>query len=173
VGPDFGSAPEQYLQNETMKSNLGITETHLKLIAEDLNKILADEVVLYTKVRNYHWNIQGEIFQKLHSLYEDQFRDIGKLIEQVADRLRVLSQHIEARLTDFLKMTNLIEQPYSMTKNDQLKNLMASHETIINNLRRLIPVFFDQYKDHGGSEFLTKMLLQHEKMTRIISDQLG
>ncbi|MBI4243758.1 MAG: hypothetical protein HY606_06670 [Planctomycetes bacterium] len=31
-----------------------------------LNQLLADEHVLYTRARNYHWNIIGSQFNNLH-----------------------------------------------------------------------------------------------------------
>ena len=35
-----------------------------------LMKTLADEYVLYTKTRNYHWNVTGPQFNDLHKFFE-------------------------------------------------------------------------------------------------------
>ncbi len=156
-----------------MKPNLGIPEVHLQVVAEELNKLLSDEVVLYFKTRNYHWNIEGPNFHEMHLFYEQQFMQLDGIIDQVAERIRTIGHYTEARLVDYLKLTNLVEPPYTNFQNDQLKNLLASHETIINNLRRLIPLFADKNKDLGSSDFVTQLLGTHEKMSWMVRAYLG
>lgn len=156
-----------------MKPNLGIPEVHLQVVAEELNKLLSDEVVLYFKTRNYHWNIEGPNFHEMHLFYEQQFMQLDGIIDQVAERIRTIGHYTEARLVDYLKLTNLVEPPYTNFQNDQLKNLLASHETIINNLRRLIPLFADKSKDLGSSDFVTQLLGTHEKMAWMVRAYLG
>lgn len=156
-----------------MKANLGIPEIHLQAVAEDLNKLLADEVVLYIKTRNYHWNIEGDNFHEMHLFYENQFNQLDEIMDEVAERIRSIGHYTEARLADYLKLTNLIEPPYTNFQNDQLKNLLASHETIINNLRRLIGLFAEKYKDVGSSDFVTQLLGKHEKMAWMVRAYLG
>ena len=124
-----------------MKPNLGIPEVHLQVVAGELNKLLSDEVVLYFKTRNYHWNIEGPNFHEMHLFYERQFTQLDEIIDQVAERIRTIGHYTEARLADYLKLTNLVEPPYTNFKNDQMKNLLASHEPLINNLLRLILLF--------------------------------
>lgn len=151
-----------------MKANLGILETHLQPVAEQLNKLLADEVILYIKTRNYHWNIEGPNFNEMHTFYEMQFKQLDEIMDQIAERIRTIGHYTEARLADYLKLTNLIEPAYTNFQNDQLKHLLASHETIINNLRRLIPLFADKHKDIGSSDFATQLLVKHEKMAWMV-----
>ena len=156
-----------------MKATLGIPETHLQAVAEELNKLLADEVLLYIKTRNYHWNIEGINFHEMHAFYEKQFLQLDDILDQVAERIRVIGHFTEARLADYLKLTSLIEQPYTNAQTNQLKNLLASHETIINNLRRLVTLFADVHKDVGSSDFVTQLLGRHETMAWMIRAHLG
>jgi starvation-inducible DNA-binding protein len=156
-----------------MKPNLGIPETHLQAVSIELNKLLSDEVVLYIKTRNYHWNIEGPNFNELHIFYEKQFEQIDAIMDEIAERIRTIGHYTEARLADYLKLTNLIEPQYTNFQNDQLKHLLASHETIINTLRRLIPLFADKHKDAGSSDFVTQLLGRHEKMAWMVRAYLG
>ncbi|MEO5891459.1 MAG: DNA starvation/stationary phase protection protein [Ferruginibacter sp.] len=156
-----------------MKANLGIPETHVQVVAEELNKLLADEVVLYFKTRNYHWNIEGANFHEMHLFYESQFNQLDKIVDEVAERIRSIGHYTEARLVDYLKLTSLLEPAYTNFQNDQLKNLLASHETIINNLRRLIVLFAEKQKDAGSSDFVTQLLGKHEKMAWMVRAYLG
>ena len=156
-----------------MKPNLGILGVHLHSVSLELNKLLADEVVLYIKTRNYHWNIEGPNFHELHIFYEKQFSQLDEIMDQLAERIRTIGHYTEARLGDYLKLTNLIEPPYTNVQQDELRHLLDSHETIIRNLRRLIPVLADNYKDIGSSDFLTQLLGKHEKMAWMIRAYLG
>lgn len=151
-----------------MKPDIGINEDHLQSVAFELNKLLSDEVVLYIQTRNYHWNIEGLNFNEMHLFFEKQFAELDEIMDAVAERIRMIGHYTEARLSDYLKLTHLTEQPYSNDQHVQLKNLLASHETIIRHLRKLITVFNDEYKDIGSSDFVNQLLGRHEKMAWMI-----
>ena len=42
-----------------MNPNLGMSDGSRQNVVTILNDVLADEYVLYTKTRNYHWNVVG------------------------------------------------------------------------------------------------------------------
>ncbi len=147
-----------------MKANIGIGENHLKAVAEKLQTLLADEQVLYTKTRNYHWNVVGDNFMEMHAFYESQYNELAEIVDEVAERIRMLGHYSTGRLVDFLKLTNLLEPEYTNVQAEQIKNLLDDHETIIRGLRELITEFADKQKDLGTSDFVTGLLRQHEKM---------
>jgi starvation-inducible DNA-binding protein len=155
-----------------MKANIGISDENLKAVAFELNKALADLVVLYTKTRNYHWNVEGPDFMELHKFFEEQYGELEEAIDDTAERIRALGHYAEGRLVDFLKLTSLVEQEYTNDQRTQLSNLLEDHETVIRNLRRLVGEFDDKYKDIGSSDFVTGLLRQHEKMAWMIRSYL-
>jgi len=151
-----------------MKANIGIPDKNLEAVALEMNKILADEFILYAKTRNYHWNVVGSNFMEMHKFYESQFEQLDEIIDDVAERIRSIGHFAEARLKDYLELTHLDEQEYTTKQEAQLKNLLQDHESIIENLRKLIPVFVDKYKDAGTSDFITGLMEKHEKMAWFI-----
>ena len=155
-----------------MKANIGIPESNLQSIALELNKVLADEFILYAKTRNYHWNVEGNNFMEMHKFYESQFEQLDEIIDNVAERIRQLGHYAEARLKDYLELSHLEEQEYTNEQNAQLKNLLEDHESIIMNLRKLINLFTDKYKDAGTTDFVTGLMEQHEKMAWFIRSYL-
>lgn len=156
-----------------MKVNIGILDAHLESVAESLNKLLADEVILYFKTRNYHWNIEGPNFNELHLFYENQFNQLDVIMDEVAERIRILGHHTEARLVDYLKLASLPELPYMKVQEEQMADLLFSQETVIQNLRRLITLFSESYKDLGSADFVTQLLGRHEKMAWMIRSYLS
>lgn len=155
-----------------MKTNIGIPEEDLKAVASELNKVLADEYVLYTKTRNYHWNVEGSNFMEMHNFYESQSEELDEIIDDVAERVRALGEYSQGRMKDFTMLTQLDEPTYTSKQDQQLKNLLHDHEAIIQNLRKLVTLFADKHKDHGTSDFVTGLMEKHEKMAWFVRSYL-
>ncbi|GAA4306573.1 DNA starvation/stationary phase protection protein [Compostibacter hankyongensis] len=147
-----------------MKANIGISEKNSSAVALILNKLLADEVVLYTKTRNYHWNIECASFIEMHKFYESQYNELQLMIDEVAERVRKIGHFAEGRLKDFLKLTNLDEEEYTADQFTQIRNLLNDHETLARTVRKQIGEVEEKYKDVGTVDFLTGILKQHESM---------
>ena len=59
-----------------MKPNIGISDKNLKAVTSMLSVVLADNVLLYTKTRKFHWNVNGQSFMELHKLFESQYNQL-------------------------------------------------------------------------------------------------
>lgn len=153
--------------------NIGITEKNRQAAAQALSRLLADEHILYNKTRSYHWNIKGPNFMELHKLYEDQYSEVAEIIDEIAERIRTLGHYAEGRLQELLKLANLDEPPIPTTQKEQIPLLIDDHETIINELRKMITELDDDYKDIGSSDFVTGLLKQHEKMSWMLRSYIG
>jgi len=136
-----------------------------------LNRLLADEHIVYTKTRNYHWNYEGDNFMEMHKFYEGQYEELAEMIDEIAERIRKIGHHAEGRLKDFLKLTNLEEEDYTTDQNEQVRNLTEDHQTIIRVLRNSIDKV-DKLKDAGTVDLLTKIMQQHEKMAWMLRSYL-
>lgn len=49
-----------------------------------LNALLSDEYLLYTKTRNYHWNVVGPLFHSLHKFSEEQYKTLDEIVDEVS-----------------------------------------------------------------------------------------
>jgi starvation-inducible DNA-binding protein len=154
-----------------MKAEIGLTEKNSRAIAEILNKLLANEHVVYTKTRNYHWNYEGDNFMEMHKFYERQYEELAEMIDEIAERIRMIGHHAEGRLKDFLKITDLEEEDYTVDQNEQVKNLVDDHQTIIRVIRKNIESI-EKLKDAGTTDLLTKIMEQHEKMAWMLRSYL-
>lgn len=154
-----------------MKAEIGLTEKNSRTIAEILNKLLANEHIVYTKTRNYHWNYEGDNFMEMHKFYEGQYEELAEMIDEIAERIRMIGHHAEGRLKDFLKLTDLEEEDYTTDQNEQVKNLVDDHQTIIRVIRKNIDTI-DKFKDAGTTDLITKIMEQHEKMAWMLRSYL-
>src|SRR5262245_58043303 len=130
-----------------MKTSIGIKPDLTAKVAQELSRILADEFVLYTKTRNAHWNVEGPDFHDKHKFFEAQYEQLDEIMDEVAERIRMLGHYAPATLKDFLKLTHLTEQ--MREKNDSagfIRELLADHETIIVSMRENIDRFASEFK---------------------------
>ena len=151
-----------------METNIGISSQNRNKVIGMLAKLLSDEYTLYTKTRNYHWNVTGPQFNDLHKFFEDQYEEIDTAIDDVAERIRELGEKSIATLSEFIKNRRLKEEPnrYPDAK-AMLGNLLHDHESVIRSLRSDVDSC-TKYQDAGTADFMTGLMEQHEKMAWMI-----
>jgi starvation-inducible DNA-binding protein len=148
-----------------MTLNIGISESNRDSIVKILNAVLADEYVLYTKTRNYHWNVVGPQFNDLHKFFEAQYEALNEVVDDVAERARSLGGKAFGTLAEFSQHTRLKEQPGKQPAAlTMVANLQADHETMIRALRADLETVMEKHNDAGTSDFLTGLMEKHEKM---------
>jgi starvation-inducible DNA-binding protein len=148
-----------------MKTNdIGISEQDRLKVSEILGHVLADSYILYTKTRNYHWNVTGPHFSEYHKMFEEQYSKLEETIDDVAERIRALGNKVSATTSEFVKVSQINEHPgkYPDAKS-MISGLCEDHETIIRSLREKIDLVGEKYHDAGTEDFLTGLLEEHEK----------
>ena len=142
----------------------GISRESLQKIANILNDDLADEYVLLTKTRNYHWNVEDPRFNDLHKFFDEQYELLSAAVDEIAERVRTVSGRTRATLKEFINSSQIREDVGSYPNADtMLSNLLSDHETIIKTLRKNISEC-QQLNDEGTANFLTDKMEEHEKM---------
>lgn len=148
-----------------MQLHTGLTDTQRQGTIDALKGLWADEYLLYTKTRNYHWNVIGPQFHELHKFFEVQYEELSTIVDEVAERTRAVGDHAIGTLAECLEYTRLTEQPGQYpAASDMIATLLADHETLIRQLRLDLETCADTYRDAGTSDFLTTLMEQHEKM---------
>lgn len=153
----------------TSTPDIGLTAAHTQGVATILSRLLADEHVLYTRLRNYHWNVVGMAFGPLHELFQEQYEALADDIDDIAERIRMLGPLAPGTMTEFLQLATLAEQPGHLPDDrGMVAQLVADHEALIRHLRRDLRACDEQYDDMGTSDFLTGLMEKHEKMAWLL-----
>ena len=156
-----------------MKTNIGIRKEHLAEVAQTLNKMLADEHVLYIKTRNAHWNVEGPDFYAQHKFFEDQYTQLAGMIDEIAERVRSIGHYAVGTMKQFLELTHLTEE--ERKGNDSqgyISLLLADHESIIIHIRENLEKISEEWKDEGTADFVTGIMEIHEKMAWMLRAHL-
>jgi starvation-inducible DNA-binding protein len=157
-----------------MNPRIGIKDSDRAAVVNILNTVLADEVVLYMKTRNYHWNVVGPDFSELHKFFEDQYGRIEGFMDDTAERARALGGHAVATLLELQKRSRLKEAPGKYPKAAQMvADLLADHEALIMALRKDLDACQSKFGDAGTADYLTGLMEEHEKMAWMLRSYLG
>jgi len=153
--------------------DIAINQENRDEVVKILNHLLADEYVLYTKTRKFHWNVLGPHFSELHKFFEGQYEQLDEIIDEVAERARALGGVSFGTLAEFGEATRLNEAPgQNPNAPEMIKDLLADHETIIRQLRTDLESCDEKYRDAGTNDFLTGLMEQHEKMAWMLRSYL-
>jgi starvation-inducible DNA-binding protein len=149
----------------TVQPDIGLSDAQRQGVSEILTNVLADEFLLYTKTRNYHWNVVGPQFSELHAFFEDQYQQLNEVVDDTAERIRTFHVPAIGTLSEFLQRSRLKEHPghYPEAK-AMIADLLADHEALIRQLRVDLEACAEEYRDLGAQDFLLDLLERHEKM---------
>lgn len=144
--------------------DLGIKDNARTSVLGILDRTLADEFVINTKTRNFHWNVTGPRFSTLHKFFEEQYGLLDEVVDETAERSRAIGGRALGSLKEFLLKTRLTEAPMRAYGEDEmLAELLSDHETLIKSLRADIDES-GRLGDQGTADFLTGLMKTHEKM---------
>lgn len=134
-------------------------------VAELLKPILADQHILYTKLRNYHWNITGKMFFNLHTNFETLYTDLALDIDEIAERIRSLGVYAPGTMTSFLKLAGLKEEKEDNypVASAMVENLINDYEYVVSGLKNSALKMQTEYSDEVTAGYLYSLAQKYEK----------
>lgn len=154
---------------EKTKVDVGLTASGTEEVATHLNKYLASLQVLYVKLHNYHWNVEGEHFFTLHEVLEGLYDSIAGEMDEVAERVLKIGYRPVGRMTDALDESAIKEAENTGIGGAAIaKRLVADYRTLIDQLRSLIDIAGKQ-GDEGTADEAVGFLKDKEKQVWMLT----
>ncbi len=150
-----------------MEVKIGIAKKDLTSSIKTLTTVLSNEEVLYTKTRNFHWNVSGHSFMEIHLLFEKQYTELAEMIDEVAERVKKLGGHAIGTMKEFLDNATLKESAKELDRDKMIAELQSDHEQMATEIRDAITKL-SETNDYGTVDFLTGLALQHESKAWIL-----
>lgn len=158
---------------KAIKVNDGLSDDQRAGVVELLKAALADQHVLFMRMRNYHWNVTGPQFQQLHELIEAQYDQIADAIDETAERIRQYGEFAPGTLQEMLDLTRMSEEPGVVpSAREMVANLVADHEAIIRQLREDTETAGEKYEDISVEDYFTGLVQAHQKMAWLLRSHL-
>jgi starvation-inducible DNA-binding protein len=157
-----------------MELNIGLSPEQLKGSVDLLTKVLANANVLYTKTRNYHWNVVSTDFKELHSLFQEQYEQLAEDIDEIAERIRTLGSKAIGTHVEFTQHASLKEYPgeYPDAKT-MVGNLLRDHEALIREMREDVKKCENDFDDKSTADFISQLQQKHEKSAWMLRSYLS
>ncbi len=145
-----------------MKIDIGISEKNRKDVAAGLSRLLADTYTLYLKTHNFHWNVEGPMFQTLHIMFMEQYTEMWNALDVIAERIRALGHYAPGTYSEFTKLSSVKESKGVPKANKMIEEVIAGHEAVIKTIRTIFDSA-EAAKDQTTMDVLTQRLDIHEK----------
>ncbi|QDK47592.1 DNA starvation/stationary phase protection protein [Bdellovibrio sp. ZAP7] len=143
--------------------NIGINDKDRKEIAKGLSTLLADTYTLYLQTHNFHWNVEGPMFQTLHLMFETQYNELALAVDLIAERIRALGHYAPGTYAEFSKLSSIKEVPgEKLSATKMIETLVLGQETVARTARGLFAVV-EKASDEPTADLLTQRLQVHEK----------
>ncbi len=142
--------------------DIGIAEKERKKIADGLSHLLADTYTLYLKTHNYHWNVEGPMFQTLHTMFELQYTELALAVDLIAERIRALGHYAPGSYAQYAKLSSIKEETGVPGAQDMIKDLVKGNEAVSKTARAIFPVV-EKSSDEPTADLLTQRMQVHEK----------
>ena len=123
---------------KAMELNIGISAEDRQQIADGLSKLLADSYSLYLKTHNYHWNVEGPLFNTLHLMFEGHYTELAAAVDEIAERIRALGVKAPGSYTAFDKLTSIDEATGDESAEEMIRQLVVGQETVARTAREAI-----------------------------------
>ena len=140
----------------------GISAKDRAAIAHALSRLLADTYVVYLKTHNFHWNVEGPMFQTLHQMFMDQYTETWNAIDLVAERIRSLGHYAPGTYAEYNKLARIKETPGVPKAEQMVRLLIEGQEAIVKTAREVLPIA-EKADDQPTLDLLTQRMQVHEK----------
>lgn len=145
-----------------MKVEIGISETNRKQIADGLSHLLADSYILYLKTHNFHWNVEGPMFNTLHIMFMEQYTELWNALDIIAERIRTLGYYAPGSYKKYSQLSSISEAEENTPAREMIKQLLEGHEAVSKTARSIYPAA-EAGSDEATLDVLTQRLQIHEK----------
>jgi starvation-inducible DNA-binding protein len=123
---------------------------------------LANTYFLMFKTQACHWNAAGPSFFSVHQLTEEQYNDLFKAVDDLAERIRALGHLAPSSIAEMAAHNRFEEFGHNVSTHDMLSQLANDHETLAREFRSSIERA-DACGDVVSADLLTERLHFHEK----------
>lgn len=103
----------------------------MSTVAQDLNVLTANAIVLFQKLHHYHWYVKGEKFFELHLKFEELYNYWNQVFDDVAERSLTIGGQPPRTLGQALELATVHEDAGQPSAQQMVQALVADFEAIV------------------------------------------
>jgi starvation-inducible DNA-binding protein len=153
--------------------NVVLSENTRKASVTDLNRALADSIVLRDLYKKHHWQVSGPTFCELHLLFDENQEQQGELIDQIAERIMQLGGVAIAMGADAAEESEIPRPPRDREAPEaQLGRLVLAHEVALSFARQAARRASEQGDDGTNDVLVSELIRLNEKQAWFVTEHL-
>jgi len=131
---------------------------------EKMNVYLANQQVMYIKLHNLHWYVQGPAFFTLHSKFEELYDQTAEIIDEVAERLLALGQAPAASVKKALELAAVKELEDKPVKQvEAVQHLLEDTKYWVKDTKEIVQLA-EEEGDSITADMFNDYLKEYEKL---------
>ena len=133
-------------------------------VNQSLNQFLCDLNVFFRKLQNYHWNIQGESFFRVHEKLEEYYNEVATQIDEIAEHILINAAQPLGTLKDYLENTKIKEaENKKVDRNTVYQAVLSDYGTLFEDVKK-IKETADLAGDYATSSLMDEYILNYGKI---------
>ena len=138
----------------------------------ELNKLVANLTVLYTKLHSFHWYVKGRSFYTLHEVFEKYYDNVTETLDEVAERLLAIGGRPVSTLTGALELATIKEATETESTSEMVSSVLVDFELLINDLSSIMESS-EEAGDQGTSDLCLGIRTELEKNVWMLKSYLS
>ena len=138
-------------------------------INQSLNQFLCDLNVFFRKLQNYHWNIEGESFFRIHEKLEEYYNAVAGEIDEIAEHILINGAQPLGTLKDYLENTKITEaENKKVDRNTVYQSVLNDYGTLYQDIKN-IKETADSAGDYATSSLMDNYILNYGKILWLLN----
>ncbi|MER1989071.1 MAG: DNA starvation/stationary phase protection protein [Solibacillus isronensis] len=143
-----------------------------KQLNTQLNDLVATWSVMYTKLHNYHWYVNGPSFFTLHVKFEELYNEVTLNLDEIAERILTKGGKPVATLKEHLELSLIEEASGKEETEEMVSKLINDFNTIMEALNKAMETASEEGDDRT-EDLLNAQYQSLEKHTWMLNAYLG
>lgn len=132
------------------------------MLSDSLKILLGSTYGFLFKAQNFHWNVEGPDFPKLHKFFDEVIEDVESSIDKTAEYIRILNDYVPAGFLPFSKLSIIKDQNQILSAEAMVAELYEDNLMMIKMLKTIFDVA-DQENEQGIADFIASRIDAHGK----------
>jgi len=153
-------------------NSIGLDTEKTKVLANDLNELLANFQLYYQNLRGIHWNIKGRAFFDLHVKFEELYTDANVKVDEIAERILTLGATPLHTFKDYTKAAK-VRVGKDISKDEKAVELIVESLGELLKIERSILETAGDANDEGTNSMMSDFITEQEKTVWMMKAWLG
>ncbi|HHT39127.1 MAG: DNA starvation/stationary phase protection protein [Acholeplasmataceae bacterium] len=127
-----------------------------------MNEQVANLIVFYVKLHNYHWFVKGNQFYRLHELLDDMYVEITNVYDEVAERMLMLEMKPVATIKESLALATIKEATGKETTVEMVENVLSDYRYLDERFKAVLDAA-EAIEDDVTADLMTTVRADFQK----------